>query len=396
MKNDICFVGFGQCAGNIGSLLEQKGYEVLFINTADIDLQLLKRAKHVYKIPGEVGCNQSPVKAQVIFAQHYKEIMDKITQFVDKRIVYFICSAGGGTGGGMVPLVLESYLEALQKQEDEDWQRYDEALETNSRAKTPVKRKAGLICVVPSLAESPIINANSYEFMKQIGGLIDRELENPNSNLASAIILDNELSKDPLELNKKFVQVLNDVLSIPEKHHSVRGNVDAADLENAFTAVGITTLLQMNKESFSEAALVNKLRYGDVCISVENNVPEYWVSSTAVEVDTNSIEKEIGVPKTHYQTFNEQTNLFVFSGTSLPAERIELIADRAKEYKASEVRSNSSIFSSDVSSVHSAPKVIRSKQDDKSTNGRLQTERENHEDRPTMQDRLNMLRRRRT
>jgi len=388
MKGDICFICFGQCAGNIGTLLERKGYPVLYVNTASVDLQLLKHAKHVYKIPGERGCNQNPEKAQAVFAQHYAGIMQKIGQFADRRIAYFVCSAGGGTGGGMVPLALESYLECLGQREDEEWEAFDRAAETDQCAKPPVKRKAGLVAVLPGVSESVVINANSYEFMRQVGEILDREMGRRVSNMASIILLDNELGKDVLELNRRFVDLLHGILSIPERHSSVRGNVDAADLESAFTAIGVTSMVSIGKEEFSEAVLAMRLKNGDVCAPAEHSVAQYWVSSTASAVDDLSLEKEIGVPKAHYKTFNDVGNLFVFSGMGLPAERLDLIAERANEYPVCKQQQNRDIFNRDVSSVRMAPQPeqpVPGQSGDVAPTAKL-----------NVQDKLNKLRRRRT
>lgn len=44
IRSDVGFVCIGQAAGNIGLLFEEKGYNVLYINTSSEDLALLKNA----------------------------------------------------------------------------------------------------------------------------------------------------------------------------------------------------------------------------------------------------------------------------------------------------------------------------------------------------------------
>ena len=58
MKNKIAFVAVGQAGGNIGQLFEQKGYNVLYINTSQEDLDTLEKAKFKYHIPNGEGCNK--------------------------------------------------------------------------------------------------------------------------------------------------------------------------------------------------------------------------------------------------------------------------------------------------------------------------------------------------
>ena len=46
MKEKIAFVAIGQAGGNIGQLLEEKGFNVLYLNTSEEDLATLDMAKH--------------------------------------------------------------------------------------------------------------------------------------------------------------------------------------------------------------------------------------------------------------------------------------------------------------------------------------------------------------
>lgn len=330
MRKEICFVCVGQCGGNIGSLLVQKGYEALFVNTAQSDLALIRNAKHTYKIPGVSGCNQDSEKAQSVFAQFYTEIMTKICSFVSKRIVYFISSSSGGTSG-MTPLMLEAFLEMLRQKEDKEWEVFDRQCEEGKNPKAPVKRKAGLITVLPSLSETVVLNANSYNYMKQVGELMDRERSSEISNFANLFLIDNENCSDFLKLNNNFVNLFDEVLRIPEKHKSLKGNVDPADLEEAITAKGLTVFAKLPKENFSISALVEQVRASSIFAQTEKAVGQYWVSSTTEELDSLALEKELGTPLTHYKTYNETENLFVLSGMGFPAERIGLLADRAEE-----------------------------------------------------------------
>ena len=63
MKNKIAFVAVGQAGGNIGQLFEDRGFNVLYINTSQEDLDTLEHAKYKYHIPGGEGCNKNRRKA---------------------------------------------------------------------------------------------------------------------------------------------------------------------------------------------------------------------------------------------------------------------------------------------------------------------------------------------
>ena len=70
MKNEIGFVCIGQAGGNIGNLFDELGFNVLYINTSQEDLDTLKGAKHVYHIPGGEGCSKNRDKAKGVLASN--------------------------------------------------------------------------------------------------------------------------------------------------------------------------------------------------------------------------------------------------------------------------------------------------------------------------------------
>lgn len=61
IRSDVGFVCIGQAAGNIGLLFEEKGYNVLYINTSSEDLALLKNAMvlGIARMLAVVNCQNS-------------------------------------------------------------------------------------------------------------------------------------------------------------------------------------------------------------------------------------------------------------------------------------------------------------------------------------------------
>ena len=78
MKNKIAFVAVGQAGGNIGQLFEQKGYNVLYINTSQEDLDTLEKAKFKYHIPNGEGCNKDRRKAKQLVIDDFDQIAAEI------------------------------------------------------------------------------------------------------------------------------------------------------------------------------------------------------------------------------------------------------------------------------------------------------------------------------
>ena len=65
MKNNIGIVGIGQAGGNIGYLLEQKGFDVIYINSSKGDLDTINTDNSKkYHIQNGLGCAKDSLSAK--------------------------------------------------------------------------------------------------------------------------------------------------------------------------------------------------------------------------------------------------------------------------------------------------------------------------------------------
>lgn len=87
MKNKIAFVAVGQAGGNIGQLFEQKGYNVLYINTSQEDLDTLEKAKFKYHIPNGEGCNKDRRKAKQLVIDDFDQIAAEIEAKIKSELI---------------------------------------------------------------------------------------------------------------------------------------------------------------------------------------------------------------------------------------------------------------------------------------------------------------------
>ncbi len=88
MKNKIAFVAVGQAGGNIGQLFEQKGYNVLYINTSQEDLDTLEKAKFKYHIPNGEGCNKDRRKAKQLVIDDFDQIAAEIETKIKSELIF--------------------------------------------------------------------------------------------------------------------------------------------------------------------------------------------------------------------------------------------------------------------------------------------------------------------
>ena len=155
MKNKIAFVAVGQAGGNIGQLFEQKGYNVLYINTSQEDLDTLEKAKFKYHIPNGEGCNKDRRKAKQLVIDDFDQIAAEIETKIKSELIFVIFASGGGTGSGAGPMLADLLIDD--------------------------GKTIGAMTIIPNPEESVKSHMNSYECFSELTQI---------PGLASCFILD--------------------------------------------------------------------------------------------------------------------------------------------------------------------------------------------------------------
>lgn len=206
MKKKISFIAVGQAGGNIGQLFEGKGFPILYVNTSQEDLDTLEKAKYKYHVPGGEGCNKDRHKAKQLIIDDFDNIAGEIESKVKADLMLVIFASGGGTGSGAGPMLIDLL--------------------------TGEGKTVGAVTVIPAPDESVKSHINSYECFSELTEI---------SQTAACFIMDNEKG-DKLELNTAFVDAFTAFLEIPEKHKSVKGNIDKAEIMETLKAHGMAVL----------------------------------------------------------------------------------------------------------------------------------------------------------
>lgn len=295
MKNKISFVAVGQAGGNIGQLLEKKGYLVLYINTSQEDLDTLEDAKFKYHVPGGEGCNKDRRKAKQLIIDDFDNIAREIESKVKADMVFVIFASGGGTGSGAGPMLADLLT--------------DEGL------------TVGVVTVIPAQEESVKSHMNSYECFSELTGI---------RQTAACFILDNGKG-EKMELNSIFTDCFTAFLEIPEKHKSVKGNIDRAEIMEALKAHGMAILARDN--DIESASLIQSLKDGIYAPMEPDRAVKYITASLAWNVQMVDLERAFGTPVDNFQTFNMEETLCCISGLSYPLARLEAIYDKVAENK---------------------------------------------------------------
>ena len=295
MRNKISFVAVGQAAGNIGRLFEKKGYSVIYVNTSQEDLDTLEQAKFKYHIPKGEGCNKDRRKAKQLVMDDFDNIAAEIESKVKSEMIFVIFASGGGTGSGAGPMLIDLLI--------------DEG------------KTVGAITVFPSQAESIKSHINSYECFSELTGI---------SGTGSCFILDNDKG-DKLELNHIFVESLAAFLEIPEKHKSVKGNIDKAEIMETLKAHGVAIMIRSKgKES---ADVIQAVKKNALTQPEPDRAVKYITASLAGNVQMADLEKAFGTPIDNFQTFNKEETICCISGLAYPQARLNEVYSKVAENK---------------------------------------------------------------
>ncbi len=334
MSNKIGFVAIGQAAGNIGQLFEKKGYTVLYLNTSVEDLSTLENGTHKYHITGGEGCNKDRNKAKQLIIDDFDNIAAKIDDTVDAKIIFVIFAAGGGTGSGAGPMLVDLLL--------------DEG-----------SRKIGIVTILPAISESIKSQYNAYECFSELTAI---------SNSAACFILDNN-NGEKLEINKCFADSFHSFVNIPESYISAKGNIDTAEVQETLSTHGAALIIASGDSNVSNMmALLKKSIYAPL----ENDKRLKYVALAADDTfeHTTEICKEVGTPLDIYRAYTSKESVVCIAGCSYPYERLfaikQIINDNKNVITASENEQRlnmdfdfvkSTVQASDVNNKPNKPKT---------------------------------------
>lgn len=305
MYNKIGFVSIGQAGGNIGRLLEKRGFSVLYMNTSLEDLATLKDVKHKYHITGGEGCNKDRTKAKQLVVSDFDNIFSKINDTLKVEMIFVIFAAGGGTGSGAGPMLADMLIA--------------EGVDV------------GIITILPSMTESIKTQINSYECFSELIRI---------ENTGSCFILDNSKSLDRLNLNALFINAFCSYLQIPEKYHNKRGNIDKAEILESFKAHGMAKVKQYSDTSITELVNINK----DIYAQMEHDkVIKYLVCACDESVlNMKEITTVTGEPFDIFRAYTQKEAILLMSGLSYPMTRLETINERIQSNKDTIIKNLSS------------------------------------------------------
>lgn len=234
MTSNVCFIGVGQGGGNIANQFHKMGYTTFYINTSNTDLDTINVPKqYKYCPPAASGTSKNRALAQGYFAKYEELIVQLIKARLSSFRHIFVCaSTGGGTGSGMIPVMLRSFIDNIPG------------------------ITFGAILGLPSLKESYKVKHNSQECIAEI-----QEID----GLGATYIIDNQAALvDGIRLpissvDDTFANCLNDFLSISQA--SREGVIDEKEILTMLSISGYSLFANLNKtgKSLKDKVSINNV-----------------------------------------------------------------------------------------------------------------------------------------
>lgn len=326
MKSEVAFICVGQAGGNIGSLFEERGYNVMYINTSLEDLNILKNSIHKYHLKNGEGCAKDRDKAKQLLAEDLDSLIEQIRTTIPQKYVFVVFSSGGGTGSGVSPFLTEILIDEFRSKEEVD--------EDSMYVPEPEKYFS-VVTIIPDDSDKMQASVNSYNCCQE---LLDIE------DLGSMFILDNSCGRDKLIINRIFADTLDHILQIPSRHKHVEGNVDKAELKRAiFETHGVAIANFLGKEKGNAGLIASSIRDNIYAPIQSDKIVLYYVTSTTNKIDMTALANEFGEPMDIFSTYNNECNLLLMTGLSFPYNRFNDITEKVRKQTAAVEKSIDSL-----------------------------------------------------
>ena len=293
MREQIGVLGLGQCGGNIATLLENKGYTSVYVNTSIEDLNSIKGV-HKIHIPHSEGAAKNRKKVLELATDSFGDIIQNITDILTQKYILVIFSASGGTGSGLSTPTLR-YLS-----------------------------QTGKICI-PVV----VIPDENKEYAKSSENAFNLFVEIMNiQNLGATFLLDNS-REDKLTINQRFVSEFDAFVNI--SNSSILGNIDVAERKQMLSCPGVAVLSKLSKAKSSASEVVESLHSG-IYAEIESKSAKYLaISRSNKSLSIESIVKEIGSVYDVFLGISEATTVTMISGLQWPQKRIMKFKNRFEE-----------------------------------------------------------------
>ena len=293
MREQFGVIGLGQAGGNIANLFENKGYDTVYVNTSQEDLNTIKGV-HKLHITGADGAAKDRKKVLQLAMESFGDIVQRIENIITQQYVVVIYSSSGGTGSGLSTPMLK-YLAQTGK------------------TCIPV------IILPDNTIESAKACENAYNACVELMSI---------QGLGATFLLDNSKG-ERFAINSRFACELDAFIGL--KNSSTYGNIDKAERKQMLSCPGVAVIGKLSKSRSTAPEVIEALHNG-IYAEIESKTAYYLgISTSNKSLDTNNIASALGGVYDTFSGVSEATTIAIVTGLKFPQKRILQFKNKFEE-----------------------------------------------------------------
>lgn len=305
LKNDVLFLGLGNCGCKQAKVFYEMGYKAMFANGSEQDLKILGSVPNIYRLKGFDGFGGHRERALDCLAENGEFV--EALQNVEEKIVFVLHSTAGSTESGIAP--------------------YGEEVLTENRDEEGNPEK--IVCPVPTLPsfDEPIGKKKSaYKAMLDI--------QETREVLGATFFINNNVAKDYDRINGNFAKMLDSFLT--NDSYGRLNNFDESEKIEMLRQPGATVLGLFGKEH-DKAFMLERLTKNGIFAPIESNKICGDIAVVHCGVDDSDITvedviAEFGKPFNIFEGYNNRAStLICVNGLDYPVAHIKQLGELAQQ-----------------------------------------------------------------
>lgn len=305
LKNDVLFLGLGNCGCKQAKVFYEMGYKAMFANGSEQDLKILGDVPNIYRLKNFDGFGGHRERALDCLAEN-EEFVEAL-QNIKEKIVFELHSTAGSTGSGIAP--------------------YSEGVLTEEKDEEGNPKK--IVCSVPTLPSfsEPIGKKKSaYKAMLDIQEMQDV--------LGATFFINNNATTDYDSINSIFANLLNSFLM--NDSYGKKNNFDESEKIEMLRQPGAAILGLFGKEHDKDFMLERMTKNG-IFAPIENNkicgdIAVVHSGSDDSDITVDNIIAEFGKPFNIFEGYNNgNSTLICVNGLEYPVSHIKQFGDLAQK-----------------------------------------------------------------
>lgn len=305
LKNDVLFLGLGNCGCKQAKVFYEMGYKAMFANGSEQDLKVLGNVPNIYRLRGFDGFGGHRERALNCLAEN-EEFVEAL-QNIKEKIVFVLHSTAGSTGSGIAPYSEEVLTEAANEEGN------------------PQK----IVCPVPTLPsfDEPIGKKKSaYKAMLDIQEMRDL--------LGATFFINNNAAKDYDRINSNFAKILNSFLT--NDSYGKLNNFDESEKIEMLRQSGATVLGLFGKEH-DKTFILERLTKNGIFAPIEINkicgdIAVVHSGSDDSDITVENVIAEFGKPFNIFEGYNKGNSILIcVNGLDYPVTHIRQLGELAQQ-----------------------------------------------------------------